>query len=655
MNLILRLSCVFLFCFLQIFASAQDESAVLFSIEDKPVTVGEFKYIYEKNNGEMANYSAQGVNEYIDLYKNFKLKVTRAKEMQLDTLPALIKELGGYRKQLANSYLNDKEVTAALVEEVIQRMDTDKQVSHIFLPLDQKASKTQIAEVEKKANDIYKRIQNGEEYESVAKGVSQDKASAVSGGKLGYYVSPLPSGFYAFENAMYNTPVGQVAAPIRSKMGMHIIKVSGERPARGEMEISHILIRKTVDGVVNQAAKASIDSIYQALNLGTSNFEAIAKLKSQDKNTAQNGGYLGYIKINQYDVTFEDVAFGLTKDGEYSAPFESTLGWHIIKRVSKKDFSDKDKLRKSMKSRIAKDDRLELSKKAFIENIKKEAGVVVNFAALNTFKTKLTDEFYSYKWSCPEYPDTDIITFKDGTKYSITDFGTFCKKNTKERLKYTKDNPRDEIVESLFEMYVDDVVLHYEEANLEAKYPNFKALMREYEEGILLFEATKIEVWDKASSDSIGLQQFYSQNTKNYVWEERANIQTATIKTENAKAMKKINKALAKMDLTTLQTKYSSENVSIVVEEPSLVTADSDLAKDLEWKQGYMNQKTNADGSITVTKVNELLPAGEKSFNEAKGYIIADYQDQLEKEWIKSLKAKYKIVENQDVISQLIK
>jgi len=593
--------------------SGQSDDEVLFSVQGNPVTVEEFRYIYEKNNGSSANYSEESVMEYLELYKKFKLKVARAKELKLDTVPALQNELAGYRKQLANSYLNDKEVTTNLIDEVIERKKTDVEVSHIFLPLDPKSSFLIKSKVKANATEIYKRLQRGEDFAKLAKEVSLDQASATKGGYLGYYVAPLPSGFYAFENAMYQTPVGKYSEPITSKMGYHIIKVSDTRPAKGEMTISHLVIKKDRNGVVNKTAKTEIDSLYRVLLADPAQYRSLTMEYSEDKNTAAKGGFLGKIKINQYDPTFEEAAFALQNDGDISAPVESKFGWHIIQRQSKEDNADQEKLRRTLKAKVVRDDRLEISRQALIETIKKDANVVVNKRALNVFNSKLDETFYSYKWKQPEMPKEDILTFKGGEKvFTLDDFADFCKSNTKERLKYNKDVPTIDVVKNLFESFTNDAVLQYEEANLERKYPAFKALMREYEEGILLFD--------------------------------------------DAKALAKIQKAfLKKKSLSAIQSKYNDDKTTIVVQDPETVSMESPLLKDIGTTAGSSRTTTNPDKSMTLSRVSAVLPAGTKNFDEAKGYIIADYQDYLEKAWISDLKSRYKTEINQDVLSKLIK
>ena len=635
---------------------AQADSEVLFTVADKPVTVEEFQYIYEKNNGANADYSEESVMEYLGLYEKFKLKVARARDLKVDTIPALQRELAGYRKQLANTYLNDKEVTNTLVEEVIVRMKTDREVSHIFLPLDQKSSYNVKNQVKANIDAIYARLQRGEDFAKVAKDASLDPSSAVKGGELGFYVAPLPSGFYAFENAMYDTRIGGFSEPIQSKMGYHIIKVHSERPARGKRDIAHILVKKSDKGV-DLASKKTIDSLYAELNKEPTKFKTLAAKFSDDKNTAAKGGKLGTIRIRQYDSAFEDAAFALKKNGDYSQPIQTDIGWHIIQRIKVVEETDEDRLRRNLTAQLVRDDRLEISKKALIESIKKESNLVVNKRAINIFNSKLTEEFYTYKWQIPTLPTEDLLSFNGGSKvFSLGDFAEYCKRNTKDRLKFNKDIPTVEAVDMLFENYTDDAVLEYEEANLEKKYPAFKALMREYEEGILLFETTKMEVWDKASQDTVGLKSYFAEHMENYKWEDRVKLQSAVIKTSDAKVLAKIQKGLSKnKSYTSLQKKYNSENTTFVIMDAETFPLDSPQLEDITPTVGATKTSTKPDGSIAVTKVVESIPAGTKKFNEAKGYIIADYQDYLEKEWVKDLKARFPVDINQSILDQLIK
>lgn len=633
---------------------AQGDDPVLFTVENNPVHVSEFRYIYEKNNGDKADYSTASLEEYLDLYTKFKYKVNRAKEMGLDTVKNLQSELEGYRKQLAESYLTDKEVTSRLIDEVSGRMQTEVKVRHIFMPIDKKTGNI-TPENKNKLDQVYIQLQQGKDFGELAKQNSQDKASSVNGGLLGYYTAPLPSGFYNFENAMYEAEVGDISKPFSTKMGWHIIKIEDKRPASGEVEIAHILIRKKVKGEEVANASAQADSLYKALQNGSS-FADLAANHSQDKNTAKKAGYLGFAKRNQYDKAFEAAAFGLEKDGDISSPVETKFGYHIIQRKSKLEYGDLEKNKKRVKSKLAKDERLTIAKNSMIEKIKKDAGLTENSASLNQFVGLLNEEFYSYKWQIPTMNKTDIASFANGTSYTNMDFANFCKKNTRKRLRFNKEKALKDAVDELYQDYLDEITIKYEEANLEKKYPDFKALMREYEEGILLFEATKLEVWDKATEDSTGLQNYYAQNKNNYKWEERAEVTSYRIQNRDAKTMKKIMKHIKKYDLAKLQAKYNTGDQNLIESSEKTIDKSSEEAKSLVWKVGSLSTPDLSNRSFTtVQKITKIIPSGNKGFDEARGYIIADYQDELEKMWIKGLKEKYSLDVDQKVFDALVK
>lgn len=627
---------------------SQDDP-VLFAVNERSVKVSEFEYIYTKNNGEKADYSEESLNEYLDLYVKFKLKVEQAKSMGLDTVQRLQNELAGYRKQLASSYLVDKEVSEKLIDQVVDRMKTDVEVSHIFVSNPPNSKPGSAAEAEKKINAIYEDLERGKKFDEVAKRLSEDKKSGMKGGKLGFYVSMLPAGFYQFENAMYETPIGEYAKPIKSKMGYHIIKVESHRPARGEMEVSHILLKKT-----SKQAKVKIDSIYKELKSGQ-DFGKLATMYSEDPNTNTKAGYLGFFKINKYDRRFEDAAFALRNDRDFSEPIETEFGWHIIKRHSVKSTDDEAKLRRKIQGTITKDERFEAAKKELVNKIKKQTNLKENQIALAKFTSKLDEEFYSYKWRVPEdLEDEDLLVIGNNYKKSIRDFAEFCKKDTRSRLRFTKTEPLDSAVASLYERYVDDRMLAYEEANLANKYPEFKSLMREYEEGILLFEATKIEVWDKASSDSIGLADFYQRNKDNYKWNERVEVEEYTLMSADETMIKKLLKKSKKLSSAELLTLFNVDGKEILKVSDSVMEQSPDEAP-LLGKIGTVVPGKVENDSYTFKKIKNIIPATNKTLKEARGYIIADYQDELEKEWIETLKAKFKVSINKDVFNSLVK
>jgi len=606
--------------------SAQNDP-VLFTVEGVPVHVSEFDYIYNKNNGDGADYSKKSLEEYLDLYVKFKLKVQRAKELKLDTINQLNQELEGYRKQLADSYLVDKEVSARLVKELHERKQKDIELSHILVALGEKVSDEAQSNAERRINEAKQRLDKGEAWDDVCIQVSDDKNSSRKGGHLGFYTAMMPKGFYDFENAMYNTPVGKYSDIIRSKVGYHIIKVTKQRPAYGEVEIAHILTRKSKNAVETQKAKTKIDSAYQKIKNGEK-FEDVAKLLSEDANSRNKGGYLGFAGIKRYDPVFEKAAFDIEANNGLSQIVETTVGYHIIKRISKRDNSDFERSKNLLQNLVSKDDRYTIARKALISSIKDEAGFSEDEKALNSFIAGLDKEFYSFKWAEPKIDDKELFRFGKQEPMMISDFSAFCKKSTRDRLKFKKSAPLDESAQQLYLNFVEQEALAYEESNLENKYPEFKALMREYQEGILLFEITKQEVWDKASSDTTGLENFFNENREDYKWKERAEVAEYEVYSDDTKFVKEVYKFAQKNPVDAVLSKFNGDKKFVLKAEK---------------------------GKTKFTIVKDILEPGYKKLNESRGYIIADYQDQLENDWISSLKEKFTVKIMDSVFKSLVK
>ena len=636
---------------------AQGDDPVLFTVEGKPVHVSEFTYIYSKTNGKNADFSKKSVEEYLELYTKFKLKVQRAREMQLDTIPQLISELEGYRRQLADSYLLDKEVTDRLIKEAYGRAKQDVDISHVLITVPANASPADTTSAYKRALEVKGFLNNGEAFEAVAKKHSADKSAQKNGGNIGFVTVPFPNGFYPLETAAYTLAEKEIHGPIRTSAGYHLLKVNGRRPARGEMEAAHILIRtKDRDAV---KVKATIDSLHALLKTGV-DFEQLAKTYSEDKSTAGKGGYIGFFPINRYERVFEDAAFGLKEDEQITAPFQSSVGWHVVKRISKKGIQPFEIEKGRLETKIKKDARYEKAKAAMLAKIKLESGLKENSAVLNQFIASQTDTFLTFKWKAPKEGSPDLLfSLGDGAvKYSLGDFTKFLGNSTRKRLKMGKDTPVETAVKTLYTDFLDQSCLKYEESRLEDKYPEFKALMREYQEGILLFEATKMLVWDKASQDSVGLATFYETIKGKYRWEERAVVTKYRLNGEHKDKIEAIREAAAEKTMEEVLAQFNTgEKAILAAEEKYHEKTRFEYKNKLEWKVGAISsaEEDKRRNSFSFVKIEKLVPPEIKTLKEARGYVVADYQDQLEKNWVESLSSEYEVKLNQDVLKSLIK
>jgi peptidyl-prolyl cis-trans isomerase SurA len=644
---------IFLFFSVLSVSRTQNADPVLFTVDDNPVHVSEFLYIYQKNNGAKADFSEESLREYLDLYTRFKLKVNKARQMQLDTIPELISELAGYRKQLSKSYLVDKEVNQKLVEEVFERRKRDLNVSHILIVSRNDADVEQDAEAKARIWLIYDKLQKGEKFGELANEYSEDKSSSISGGNLGYITAMLPDGFYNFENAIYKLEPGQYSQPFKTDYGYHIAKLNGVRPARGTIEAAHIMIKRKT-GQNPQEARNLIDSLHERLLAGDP-FEALAKKYSMDKMTSVKGGYIGVFGINKYDQYFEDEVFKLNNDGDFSKPFMTSAGWHIVKRISKPDLNDFDKAKRSIAAEITKDSRFSIAKKALIEKIRTEAGFREDTAALNHFARQLDGSFFTLYWTKPDSLNKKLFSLGN-QEFSLEDFAVYCSNMQRERIRYGRNTDINLVVQKMYDDFVGESCMTYEEEKLEDKYPDFRSLMREYDEGILLFEATKREVWDKASQDTAGLKDFYEDNKQNYLWRPRADLYTYTLHTNDEQLANKVYKFAGNRSHGKIIEKFNAENQIISFSRNKVENGSKELAG-MNWAENalstlHLNKDKN---TYEFKKIAALLPKTPKSLDEARGYVIADYQEHLEKNWVESLKTEFNVEVNWNVFNDLVK
>lgn len=630
--------------------TAQQANDVLMKVGDIPVTVSEFKYIYEKNNGAKATYSKESIEEYLDLYTKFKLKVSEAKTNKIDTISSLKEELDGYKRQLSNSYIMDKGVNDYLLKELRERVKKDIRFSHIFISVPANAApdlkETKKAEIDQ----AYERLQTGAPFENVVTFFSEDKITNQSGGDLGFYSAMMPNGFYELENAMYTTPVGSYSRPIKSRIGWHIIKVTDTRLAYGEIEVAHILIRKE-----GQDAKSKIDEVYTKLKSG-SDWNAMVLSHSEDEKSSKANGMLPAFGINTYERAFENASFALKEKGQISEPFETSAGWHIVKLINRSEALDDETFNKVFESRIKADERYNITKLHLLETIRTNSGYTENLELLSGFAGSLTEDFYTFKWQ-PAQTDVwskSLIDFGGEKKYSLADFVEFAQKNTRIRLRYDKSvNTYQEAIDALFEAFKEEKTIDFEQGNLVKKYDDFRSLMREYEEGILLFEVTKNAVWDRANQDSIGLAQFFESHRNAYMNDEKVLATKISFSTDNTSLANEVF-TQAKKSTKALTKKYNKKEEFLKFEPVEIAKSD-DLAKNLEFKSKAISPMNQSEGNYTIYKVEKVIPASPKSLKESRGYVVADYQDQLEKDWVENLRKKYKVEVNNDVLQKLIK
>ena len=628
---------------------------VLFEINGEPVLTPEFQYIYEKNNRDKADYSKESLEEYLDLYINFKLKVRKAKDLGYADTDAYKEELEGYRKQLADSYVIDREVVDKIINEIYDRKQYDLRLSHILIVDNGNSGSAQTKEALETIQAIEKEIQDGLDFEEAAGRHSQDRNSAQLGGDIGYLTAALPDGFFELENAVYNLNVGEISGIVKTGLGFHLVKVVDRRPARGTMEAAHILIKEKKGDFATAGLRDRLESLRQKILSGEMTWEDAVKTGSQDMRTKSKAGNLGYFGIGQYESSFEDAAFSISEDGGISEPVLTSLGWHIIKRLNKKAPADRVTIKEQVRSLMHQGLRFEHAKSEVVQKLKKDGNFNERTEYLQIFRDSIGDDFFDYSWQVPDFKNIRLFTFGD-QKAGLSEFAEFAKRSSKTRLRAKGSKKISEVITELYNDFVSDRAIEYAESQLEERYPDFKNLMREYEEGILLFEITKDNVWDKAASDSLGLQDFYNRNSKNYKWRPRAKVTHYSVRTSDPNRIHPFFSSAKTMDAKQMDEKFNIGDTEILMYTEDVLEAGAEPLRGMHWEPGTVSApKINNELRMTTfKKIEEVMPAGPKTLRDARGYVISDYQDELEKEWVKQLRDEYKVLVKRKALKNLI-
>lgn len=632
---------------------AQD-SEVLFTIDSHEVHTEEFKYIYQKNNPHDARPDVDDILEYLELYINFKLKVTRARELQIDTIASLSQELKSYRDQLSRTFLMNREVIGKLTQELFERKQQDVEVSHVLVAVSREAPEEEVEKARKKALEMREQLKKADSFSDFARKHSEDPSVERNGGNIGFITAPLPNGFYHFETAIYENEVGELSEPVRSPMGFHILKANERRPAKGEVEVAQILIRsREQQSGSDDAAIEKLSDAITELQKGVP-FSEVAREYSEDASTAQRGGYIGFIGINLFDPAFETAAFGLEEDGDYSAPVRSRIGYHIIQRLSKRPIDNFEEMEPILKQKIEDSERKDIVLENLVKSIKEDAGYFPQKEVLDTFISGLSSEVFTYRWRVPEDLE-DGVLFKIGEKpYFLSEFAEHLRRNTRQRLRMSTDTDIRKGVMQIYEDYVGDAAIRYHEARLAETHPEFRALIREYEEGILLFEINRMKVWDKATQDTSGLRAFYERNIDRYMTDPAAKVVHFTIKNANERRAERVHSRAQTTDIESLIERFDGRRgMEISTEEERLTK--SGLPESLNYEENFLSELTKTeDGHYRFSIVKELIEPEPRGLDRARGFVIADYQERLEKEWMLNLNRRYEVEVNQQALGDLI-
>lgn len=633
-----------------VFVGAQlNAQEVLFTVGNQSITTEEFKAVYEKNKGVGAALDPKTPEEYLDLYINFKLKIAEAYAQQRDTATGFKNEFGGYRAQLAKPYLSDQGAEDELVRQAFERMQEEVRAAHIMIALEANALPSDTLKAYKQLLELRKSILSGKtKFENAARESSADTWSAKNGGDLGYFT--VFNMVYPFESAAYDLEVGDLSMPVRSQYGYHLVKLLERRAASGVVRVRHIFFASNGKSSIQeqQRAERSANEIYSRLEGGEDFISLLAF--SEDRKTKDSMGELPEFGINKMMPAFEEAAFALEAPGDYSAPVETSIGWHVIQLIEKKPLQSFDELKSELKKKVKRDTRSRVGATRFMKRLKTEYDFAIDERWLGrTMNLVDKNAFGTGTWEIPALSRDRVVATFANEKIYQSEVLKFWAKNQNQ----SNEAVRVEFLRVLFNAYSNDRMIAYEDGQLELKHADFRNLVREYKEGILLFDLTQEAVWNKAAQDSAGIATHYELIKEDYRWEDRIKA-TYWVSTDE-KLAKKIAKWTAKNKSEKVQELLENEDALSVAVQNGTYEKDDNSVIEAVWQQesGVFGPVELDNGSFAVVQIDEFIPSAPKALNEIKGLVIASYQDTLEKEWVNALKSKFEVTINENAKAAL--
>ncbi len=538
---------------------------VIFSIDESPTLADEFLYVYEKNNfNNDSIFTEKDIDEYFRLFINFKLKVEAAKSAGIDTTKSFLDEFYTYKNQLIEPYLSEAKENERLVKEAYERMKYEVDASHILVTVAPDALPEDTATAYKKILELYEKASSGKDFGALAAQFSEDPSAKSNKGRLGYFTAFQM--VYAFEDAAYKTQIDSVSDILRSGFGYHILKVHDKRPSSGKVKISHIMLRINGNNGDSTSVRNKIFEIHDQITGGV-DWSELCQLYSEDQRTKSNGGTLPFIALKQInDAAFENTAFGLQNPGEVSDPVRSRFGWHIIKLEEKKGLEPFGEIKEDLEQRVSKDDRSKLTRQAVISKLKVQNNFH-EYASVREKIVRLADSsLVAGNWDGSEANSIlkDSLFSIHGNLYYTQSVIDDIIKNQRRRT----DIEPTKYINELIEGYIEKSLRKYEEDQLIKSNRDFRMLINEYFEGILLFEIMNKEVWGKAVEDTTGLEMYFQNNQQSYYWGERADA--TILSTSDKIVLKDLRKTIDSDSIKLFEIDFDPKQEADVLKDSSL-------------------------------------------------------------------------------------
>lgn len=635
----MRTGLLFIFLTIVSMLSAQQEDYVVLRIDGHDIMRSEYDYIMNKNISNGAVSNGESIDSaQMEMFINYKLKVIEAESQGLDTTRSFIREFSQYRAQLASPYLTDDSLNQRLFREAYDHFMQDCEVSHILFRIGGEKTPEDTLLAYQKAMQAYKRLQK-ESFASVADSTSEDPSVKENHGYLGFFTAMQT--VWPFEQAMYTLPLNQISKPIRSSYGYHIILVHSRRPAVGQIHAAHIL--KTFNEKTHPDVKERLLTEIKDLKRRAENgedFAVLAKDHSEDHGSGSRGGDLGWFGINRMVPEFEQAAYAL-KPGEVSDVITTRFGYHIIKVYEQRGVEPFEKKRAEIGRAMQADDRAYAGKRSFVAKKIAELGMKIDTATVDKVVELMhdinpADSLFVAK---ADEIKSNVITYGD-INYTATDFAKFCS-----ALAVTKVT--DHEYDKWFDRFVEMLVTDNENMVLESKYPEFRNLVREYHDGILLYDISTREVWERALKDTAGIEAFFAKNRKKYVFDE-PHFKGLAIYCDSVSTMKAIKKATRKMNykeaLAYINSMVNSDSAHVAMAIYGIWKKGGNAIVDREIFKSDNNKDPKASKEFKVSFViGKKLRKLPQEYTDVRGIVTTDYQNHLMDEWVKTLRNKHKV------------
>ena len=617
---------------------SQKKGDVLLTIDSEPVYSSEFKTVFNKNLDLVIEESQKNVDGYLDLFIDYKLKITEAYAQDLDKDEQYIKEFKKYQDQLSKKYIYDKRVTKQLIDEAYERGLDEINATHILMMVSQNALPKDTLIAYNKIKAAYDKAKNGEDFQTLANKYSEEPGSKTIKGKLGYFT--VFQMVYPFETAAYNTKVGEVSEITRTTYGYHIIKINDRRVKKAKINVSHIMVFSNKDKKVENPEER-INELYAMVMQGEP-FENVAKQFSEDKNTGRNGGKLktfgpGDLKAPK----FEDAAYNLTEIGQVSEPVQSAFGWHIIKLNEKFTIPTFDEQKEEIEKNVTSGARASIVTQAVNNKIIAKYGYKEGVSYSTYFNTYITDSILVKKWEYTPIPSNeDKIIFTIGDReVTYTNFALYVNENQKFSKKFKNKEVQ---LATMYEVFKNETIENYYKERLELENEEYAMIVNEYRNGLLVYDVMRKNIWQVAKEDSLGLKKYYEDTKENYKWKERvdSDIISSTNETIAKQAKDLLNKGV---DVSKIKEQLNTEGkVNVIVTSGIYEIDQSELPEGLEIKKG-VSEIYKRDNSSVVVHIKEILKPSTKDFDSVRGIVLSDFQTEIEKQWMQSLRDKYDV------------